>query len=626
MNGSQTLPHGYRLLDSVVVGDAVDLGAATVSYAATDGDRPVRVEEYFPARLAKRADGVAIVPDAGAVPQFQAGLTAFTAAARGLSRVHDPAIVRVRHCVVANGTCYLVTDVVDGDTLAERLGDDRTLAAEELQRLAAPVLDGLAIAHRGGLLHRQIDPTTVVVRPDGTAVLTNFSLDAMSAGGARQTFGGGTRQANVKPGYAALEQYSAGGRVGPWTDVYGLGALLYRCATGRTPVDAPQRAVRADLPPAVEVVADASYGRMPAAIDAALQVAIAKRPQSVDHWRAMLLGRARLSAEDNRAGRTSARGFGRAVRPSASASTPRAAGTPGGDPDVAVSERSLPGVRWAVPALAAAGLTAFITWVDTGVLRGDGLGPAQGGYALPVVPGAREPGAGEPGAGGVEAGGVEAGQEPGFTDPLRAGGSGPAMVVVPAGTQRAACVGDACPDDGAGWREVALAAPIAMSKFEVTALDYAAFAADTGRPVEAVSAAAGRLPAVNVSWEDAAAYVAWLAAQTSKAYRLPTEAEWDYAAAGDGEDGQAIADSVVGASPVGSGPANALGLHDLHRNVSEWVMDCADAEEGPTCATRVRRGSSWIHPQPNAGAAMRAASPVSFRAADTGFRVVRALN
>ena len=602
---SQTLPHGYRLLDTVVIGDAVDLGAATVSYSATDDGRPVRVEEYFPARLARRADGVAVVPDAVAIAPFQTGLAAFTEAARGLARIRHPAIVGVRRWLVANGTCYLVACIAEGETLAERLGGDRSMTPEELERMVTPVLDGLAVAHRGGLLHRQIAPTAVVLRSDGTGILTNFSLDAKTVGGARQTFaGGGSGQvANVKPGYAALEQYSAGGRVGPWTDVYGLGALLYRCATGRPPADAPRRAVRDDLQPTLAILREARYERIAAAIDAALALPIAKRPQSVDHWRAMLVGRARLSPADNRAGRTSARGFGRAVPVSASASPVRGSGARGGA-DVS-SQRSLPGVRWVVPALAAAGLTVLITWVDTGVLRGDGLGSAEGGHAPPVVPGI--------------------GGDDSFADSLDTGGNGPPMIVLPAGTQRAACVGDGCPDAGARWREVTLAAPIAMSMFEVTALDYAAFAADTGRPVDAVSGVAGRLPVVNVSWEDAVAYARWLAAQTSQAYRLPTEAEWDYAA-GAGDGGHTGVRGALGVSPVGSGSANARGLHDLHHNVSEWVLDCADAEELPTCESRIRRGSSWIHPTPNAGAAMRSASHVRFRAADTGFRVVRVLN
>ena len=608
MVNSQTLPHGYRL-GSVEIGGAVELGAVSVSYAATDGGVPVRVEEYFPIRFATRVDGVEVTSDASAASQFQSGLAAFATAGRGLARIRHECIVRVRNCIVANGTCYVVTELVDGETLASRLARGRALPVEELLRLLTPVVDGLAEAHRGGILHRRINPGAIMVRTDGTALLTDFGLDAKVAGGARQTFGGSARLgADVKPGYAALEQYSASGREGPWTDVYGLAAVAYHCLAGRAPLDAPRRALRDDLVPVAELVGDPGAARTVAAIDAALQMAIAKRPQSVDHWRAMLLGDARTSPSDNRAGRTSARGFGRGVP--AKASVPSAAGPPGtvsargGGAVAGDAERSPTGVRWMVPALTAAGLTAAMTWVDTGILRGDGQAPS--GQAFADVPDSRGDG--------------------GLADLLRSGGAGPAMVVVPAGTRRAFCTGQ-CEDAEADWREVTLTEAVAISKFEVTVLDYALFAAATDRAGAYGPDGDDRLPVVNVSWHDAAAYAAWLAAQTSAEYRLPTESEWEYAAAI--EHGAVAPEPGAGAggpAPVGSNRANVLGIHDLHHNVSEWVMDCADVEERPSCESRIRRGSSWIQHRPNAGAAARALSHPGYRAADTGFRVARRLD
>ena len=84
------------------------------------------------------------------------------------------------------------------------------------------LMDGLAKVHGAGLLHRDIAPDNVIIRPDGTPVLIDF-------GAARQAMGGHSRSMTVvlKPGYAPIEQYSARGHQGPWTDIYALGALAY---------------------------------------------------------------------------------------------------------------------------------------------------------------------------------------------------------------------------------------------------------------------------------------------------------------------------------------------------------------------------------------------------------------
>ncbi len=238
----------------------------------------------------------------------------------------------------------------------------------------------------------------------------------------------------------------------------------------------------------------------------------------------------------------------------------------------------------------------------------------------------------------------------------------PAMVVIPAGRFRMGCLSD---DDDCGRyekpvREVAIAS-FALSKHEVTFAQWDACVSGGGcgghRPDDGGWGRADR-PVMNVSWEDAQSYVSWLSRQTGGEYRLPTEAEWEYAArAGTttkygfgneiGENrancdgcGSRWDDSET--APVGSFPANAWGLHDMHGNLWEWVQDClggsyagapvdgsawlgGSAAVYADCSNRVMRGGSWAIYPSALRAAQRLYSGSGRRSHDIGIRVARTL-
>jgi formylglycine-generating enzyme required for sulfatase activity len=155
---------------------------------------------------------------------------------------------------------------------------------------------------------------------------------------------------------------------------------------------------------------------------------------------------------------------------------------------------------------------------------------------------------------------------------------------------------------------------------------------------------------MDVSWDDAKAYVAWLSRKTGKAYRLPSEAEWEYAARGGtrtrfwwGDDvgrNNANCESCGSrwdkerAAPVGSFAPSAFGLHDMHGNVEEWVEDCWNddhrgaptdgaARTGGDCWKRVLRGGSYYDPPGELRSAHRRAGSIEVRAFTIGFRVAR---
>jgi serine/threonine-protein kinase PpkA len=210
-----------------------------------------------------------------------------------------------------------------------------------------------------------------------------------------------------------------------------------------------------------------------------------------------------------------------------------------------------------------------------------------------------------------------------FHNSLADGGRGPEMVIIPQGRFT---LGSRLDTNTMPEREVRIGQPFGMSKYEVTFAEYDRFARATGRRLpDDKSWGRDNRPVINVSWHDAQAYVEWLSEQTGARYRLPTEAEWEYAARGgedsifwwgeDRDEARGRANCRRGCqsdyagvftsktAPVGSYPENNFGLHDTAGNVAEWVQDCyqnhhLDARrdgrsvELDSCRERTIRGGS----------------------------------
>ena len=250
-----------------------------------------------------------------------------------------------------------------------------------------------------------------------------------------------------------------------------------------------------------------------------------------------------------------------------------------------------------------------------------------------------------------------------FRDTLSGGGQGPEMVVVPSGSfTMGSPDSEAGRDDDEGpQRSVRIGYQFAVGKYEVTWAEWEACVADGGCLISSSGRAGddegwgkGSRPVINVSWEDAQAYVQWLSRKTGERYRLLSEAEWEYVARagttgrfswGDGDPTCSFGASN-GANfrscssertePVGFSTKNGFGLHDLHGNVWEWTQDCySNSYSGaPTdgsarivndCWLRVIRGGSWSYYPLTLRSANRYFTVPAFRSVDIGFRVARTL-
>lgn len=224
----------------------------------------------------------------------------------------------------------------------------------------------------------------------------------------------------------------------------------------------------------------------------------------------------------------------------------------------------------------------------------------------------------------------------------------PEMVVVPAGSYQM------------GWEgakhQVTIRMPFAVGKYEVTFAQWDACVRGRGCPQgESIAKdrgwGRGQRPVIYVSWNEAQRYVRWLSGKTNKPYRLLSESEWEYAARAGTETAYSWGDEIGAGrancggcgsqwdrqtAPVGSFPANAWGLHDMHGNVWEWVQDCwnqsyaGSPRDGSAwlsgiCSVRVLRGGSWSNLPSVLRATYRDGDTTGVRYDDSGFRVARTL-
>ena len=223
-----------------LVGKLRDYNGDGATYMGFDLERktPVLIREYLPDAISTRRVGdTYLSPLTGCDMLFAQAKSEFTDMWRKIAHLRNvSAVFTVLDMIEFNNTVYAVTEYIENVSLREYLLRSQTgyISWEKARVLFMPVLSTLAALHSAGVVHGGISPSNLIVCKDGKLRITGFSIR-------RVRTSRGEIPAQLFPGYAAIEQYSNGDNQGPWTDIYGFAAVLYRTLIGSTPLEATSR-------------------------------------------------------------------------------------------------------------------------------------------------------------------------------------------------------------------------------------------------------------------------------------------------------------------------------------------------------------------------------------------------
>jgi formylglycine-generating enzyme required for sulfatase activity len=704
------LPTGYQLQEYRIL-SVLGHGGFGITYLAQDTKLNLRVaiKEYFPSDLAVREESYNVQPKFQKYKKnFVWGLKGFLKEGQALATFQHPSIVRVLRYFEAHNTAYIVMEYEQGQSLSNALKNGSTLTKSQLMTILPPLLSGLQAVHEMGFLHRDIKPGNIYLRDkDNTPVLLDF-------GAARFALGNLSRSitALVTPGYTPFEQYQTKGPLGPWTDIYAVGAVLYRAISGQKPVESPARInlvklndEKDPLEPITKIGRRKYPKRLLQGIDWALQISEKDRPQNVKEWAAAMLSSPFDPSPTPQknckwwilAGVIVATGINvgyfiyhhaqlrqqknldiQKLQEQATAETARLTQL---QSEQSALQKAIKKARLQIRDISNTKeveeqkLKDILNTkeVEEQKLKDISKPKEVEEQKLKDISKTKE----------VEEQSLkelrqqikklnqqiktetahlaqiqESIKEAGtkiignnFRDRLQDGSLGPEMVVVPAGLFR---MGDS--QDGGYKDEQPVWVSVnnfAIGRYEVTFEEYDRFAEATGREKpDDQGWGRGLRPVINVSWKEATAYAAWLSLQTGQQYRLPTEAEWEYAARAGIESQYWWGNEMVSkkancngcnsqwdnkkTAPVGSFSSNAFGLYDTVGNVWEWTcseyerqylgkeQECINNINNEKSQTElVIRGGSCFNKPKDVRAANRNWSKSSLHFYSFGFRLVR---
>jgi serine/threonine protein kinase len=284
MEPSFALPIGYRLRQ-YELRRILDYQSFCITYLAHDLglDLAVVIRELLPHDLAIRSrdDFTVIANSSKREAMFGYVKERFIEDGRILSKLHHASVLSVRDLFEENGTAYLIYPFIKGETLEEWLTKRGTPSEKQLCALLCALLNALEMAHEANSLHLDIKPENILIEgKSGLPILIGFANAS-----ALRKLKTPNLAAILTPHYAPFEQYQTNGRLGPWTDLYALGAVLYRAVTGKVPPSAVDRHPNDPILRLAELATFNGYSpSFLAMIEKSLRPRSAERWQSASEW------------------------------------------------------------------------------------------------------------------------------------------------------------------------------------------------------------------------------------------------------------------------------------------------------------------------------------------------------
>ncbi len=276
------------VLDQYIIERKLAHGGFSSVYLARQmsNQSQVAIKEYLPRKFAHRTWNNVIVPNSKETEIFfLKGRALFFKEAKALAKLKHLNIVNVINFFQANDTVYMVMAYDKGSTLDKVIKNKKSKVTEkQLIKMFNLLLAGISMMHKKNFLHLDIKPSNILIRPNSTPVLLDF--------GAIQKFTSTPKKNEstiISHGFSPVEQYSKNSQLGPWTDIYSIGATMYFCLSGKAPVFDIRKAAKKTIIPATKVFNNKYPHHLLYAIDWAMKDDPKKRPQSVEIFRHALL-------------------------------------------------------------------------------------------------------------------------------------------------------------------------------------------------------------------------------------------------------------------------------------------------------------------------------------------------
>jgi serine/threonine protein kinase len=273
-----SLPAG-TVIDCYTIVKLIGSGGFSLIYLAEDEDTQERVviKEYLPKKMATRKNSLRVsVISEEQQNSFHYGRKLFYQEAKALATLRHPNVVKVRNFFLANETAYLVMDYEPGKNLGSYIKQrGGSLSATFMLTVFPPILEALSLIHSHNQLHLDIKPNNIHLRPGGNPLLLDFGAVRHRM----RTKDTKTSQV-VTPGFSPVEQYYSAGKIGPWSDVYAIGATMRACIEAKPPPSAIKRHAEDTMKPAITLYKKKYPRYLLEAIDSAMEMEAEQRPQN----------------------------------------------------------------------------------------------------------------------------------------------------------------------------------------------------------------------------------------------------------------------------------------------------------------------------------------------------------